>query len=120
MHSTPWLLRLLHPVTNEIVKITNLPVVFTVPGPGDYYIEIIQAQEDPDFLSPFSLIVTTFCDALCVNPNNPARPPNCGACGDGILDKGEDCDNGNKAGCSNCLITKGYSCFGNLGGSSIC
>lgn len=41
-------------------------------------------------------------------------------CGDGILEFGEECDNGNKPGCQNCRIMSGYSCFGNLGGTSIC
>ena len=72
-------------------------------------------------MSPYGLTVTTFCDSLCVDPNKIGPAPDCTAvCGDGILDLQEDCDNGNKPGCESCLIVKGYTCLGNIGGSSIC
>ncbi len=39
-------------------------------------------------------------------------------CGDGILVTGEQCDNGNQAGCANCLVVSGYSCTPYNSGSS--
>jgi hypothetical protein len=40
----------------------------------------------PDFHTPYTLTITTFCgNNMCVSPGSP--PPTCSAqCGDGILD----------------------------------
>lgn len=42
-------------------------------------------------------------------------------CGDSVVDQGEDCDNGNKIGCSfNCKIDSGYKCSAVIGSASGC
>ena len=82
--------------------------IVDLPRPGEYYIAMIQNAYTQ--ASPYTLTVTTFCDSFCVNANNPVPPPTCGACGDGILDQGEECDNGNRPGCNGCLVEKGYNC----------
>lgn len=42
-------------------------------------------------------------------------------CGNGIVESGEECDNGNKIGCSfNCKIDQGFKCTSTLGFPSVC
>ena len=41
-------------------------------------------------------------------------------CGDAILVSGEECDNGNQRGCSNCLIVQGFECSDVFYESSVC
>ena len=42
-------------------------------------------------------------------------------CGDGVVDQGEQCDNGNKTGCAlNCVPDAGYNCSAVLGSKSVC
>ena len=42
-------------------------------------------------------------------------------CGDAVFDLGEECDNGNKVGCtSDCKIDSGFKCTSNLGLPSAC
>ena len=65
-------------------------------------------------------MIETFCDNYCVNPAIPDFKPVCSLCGNGILEDVEECDNGNKPGCKNCLVVPGYNCIGNIGGSSLC
>lgn len=69
---------------------------------------------------PFTITLYTFCDNFCMNPNSPTPAPACKTCGNGILEDGEQCDNGNRTGCINCFIGQGYNCYGPPGGSSYC
>lgn len=41
-------------------------------------------------------------------------------CGDGIRQINEQCDNGRRAGCRNCVQEVGYGCYGLVGSSSVC
>ena len=41
-------------------------------------------------------------------------------CGNGVLEAGEQCDNGNQAGCNNCVIQSGYECANTQGAPSVC
>ena len=73
-------------------------------------------------LNPINIVLTTFCSDNCVSAvvaqsQCPSANP---ICGNGILEDGEQCDNGNKPGCNSCVIVQGYDCFGSLGSSSIC
>lgn len=102
-----------------IFRTANTSAIVSLPGPGDYFIGLNRSRI-PDFFVPYSLTITTFCDSMCMAPGT--IPPTCvtPTCGDGILDEGEQCDNGNKPGCDRCSISNGYTCVGNIGGSSIC
>ena len=41
-------------------------------------------------------------------------------CGNAIKTSNEQCDNGNKTGCINCMVDLGYNCLGNLYTKSLC
>ena len=94
-----------------------------IPKSGDYYFVTWHSVGFPSQISTYSLVLTTFCDSLCVNPFKSVTPQICNGivyCGNGILEDGEQCDNGNKPGCDRCLVAAGYDCQGNFGGTSIC
>ena len=72
---------------NLIATLKTNPSFLSLPGRGDYYLVVsLQRPAVEDRLAPYSLTITTFCDSLCVNPNNPTPQLSCAACGDGILD----------------------------------
>ena len=64
------------------------------------------------------MTLTSSCDDVCVRPGGSR--PYCPACGNGIVDAGEMCDNGNQTGCLNCQIPAGYECIGKAGQISLC
>ena len=69
-------------------------------------------------MESFNLQVNTFIDEKC--PNYCRITNNC-ACGNGVVDPNEICDNGNKPGCSaNCVPDNGYICSGVFGTTSYC
>ena len=56
--------------------------------------------------------------SICFKETLEPKQPKCG---DAIIDQGEQCDNGNKPGCSsNCVVDAGYKCTGIVGSSSVC
>lgn len=57
---------------------------------------------------------------MCVDANSFTEPPACAVCGNGILEEGEQCDNGNQAGCEKCKTADDHACYGELGGGSVC
>ena len=54
--------------------------------------------------------------------NTNVAPTFCSAktCGDGVRVSGEDCDNENAPGCSNCLIVQGFTCRAPFFARSVC
>ena len=91
----------------------------------DHYYLFLQAKTISvnKRISPFqsfNLTFYTYCDNFCMNPADPFSRPGCTVCGDGVRDRGEQCDNGNKPGCVDCLVVPGYECIGNYGGSTMC
>ena len=64
------------------------------------------------------LVLVVSASACVLDPAGtaPGETAGGGACGDGVIDSGEDCDDGNTApgdGCSGaCAVDNGYSCSG--------
>ena len=54
--------------------------------------------------------------------NTNVAPTSCSEkmCGDGVRVSGEDCDNRNAPGCSNCLIVQGFTCRAPFFARSVC
>lgn len=70
---------------NPIFKSDSTSAIVSLPGPGDYFIQI-SLKNSPEFFVPYSLIITTFCDSLCVAPGTTAPACSIQTCGDAILD----------------------------------
>lgn len=121
-----------HVAVYDKADLTATPIFFSVDGSSpldltftdttakDYYILLDPVPFVPDIpYQPYTVRVTTFCSTFCSSAANPVAPT-CYFCGDGILNDGEQCDNGNQPGCVNCITSPGYNCYGNLLGTSIC
>lgn len=106
-------------------------IIIDFPKSGTYYIASLKSDASfpatstpTDPAQPFTLNIYTYCDSFCTSPTfpNAASSPSCRGttCGNAILEEGEECDNGNKAGCNSCFVVRGYTCYGNTGSSSFC
>lgn len=69
-----------------IATFMNKEFEFNAQTGADYVFKIIQVF--PEHSLPYTLTFTTFCDNLCVEPNNLAISDRCHTCGNGVIDAG--------------------------------
>lgn len=79
---------------------------FAVTMPGTWGVAVYTSMGSTTTLSPYTIVFTTSCPNQCINTNLPTNL--CSVCGNYIYQNGEQCDNGNKTGCINCIIDEGY------------
>jgi cysteine-rich repeat protein len=94
-------------------------------------LRLAQPAVTPSWKQASNATMATRQDATTASPSpsytcygNPGSSSLCmkyPVCGDSIIDQGEQCDNGNRVGCTlNCVPDTGYKCSAVLGTASLC
>lgn len=97
----------------------NLDFTVNFTKSGEYKLIVPYPQRIA--LYNYTLNLLTSCQNQCFGPTHPVSTCTANICGDGILYGTEICDNGNRLGCSrNCQVDTGYTCQGQIGGTSYC